>query len=109
MSVSPLLELLQDWETGQVSRRHRLSHVVDLHLHATDLIKLRALGSLYQLDESDIISSLLHVALLELEGSLPGDAPLGATALDPVLSGHLGGPVTMPRYLDKIREIARGG
>lgn len=109
MSVSPLLELLQDWEAGHVSRRHRQSHAVMLHLHATDLLKLRALAALYQLDEADIISSLLHVALLELEGSLPGDAPLGSAVLDDLMSGHIGGAVTMPRYLDKIREIARGG
>lgn len=102
MPVSPFAELLNDWEHQRRLQRQRVMRSVSLY--DTDTVKIKALADVFNLPEQEIIASLLHQGLFELESQMPGDIGHAATR-GPLLQGA----GLMPRYIERIREITRGG
>lgn len=101
---SPFVELLRDWEARRVLQRQKV--VRSVSLFDTDLVKVRALAEVYGLSEQEIVASLIHHGLFELESRIPyepGTRVIRVEEGDDIYE-DIG---MMPQYMEKIREITR--
>jgi hypothetical protein len=105
MANSTFTSLLDEWEQAAHKKADMVSRPVSLFRH--DEVKLRALSAMYGLPEEEVIASLLHRALLELEEKMPyvpGERVIrveeGANIYEDV------GP--MARYLEAQQRLRNG-
>lgn len=106
MYASPFVELLKDWENRQHVQRQKVTRSVSLY--DTDVVKVKALAAVFQLSEQEVIASILHHGLFELESRIPyekGQRVIRVEEGEEIFE-DVG---MMPRYIEKIREITRGG
>ncbi len=106
MNHSPFVELLKDWEVRREQQRQKVTRSVSLY--DTDVVKVKALSAIFGVPEQEIIASIIHHGLFELESRIPYEQ---GTKVIRVEEGEeiyedVG---MMPRYIEKIREITRGG
>lgn len=106
MSASPFVELLKDWESRLLLQRQKVTRSVSLY--DTDVVKVKALAAVFGISEQEIVASIIHHGLFELESKIPYEQ---GTKVIRVEEGEdiyedVG---MMPRYIDKILEITRGG
>lgn len=69
MGSESLFKLLQSWEehASTVSQQTE----VTLSINKTDVVRLAALAEIYKLPENQIIATLIHEAINELEAKMP--------------------------------------
>ena len=69
MGSQSLSKLLQTWEdhASKVSQQTE----VNVSINQSDLVRLAALAEVYKLSEKEIIATLIHEALNELEAKMP--------------------------------------
>lgn len=69
MGSQSLSRLLQSWEehASKVSQQTE----VTLSINQTDVVRLAALAEVFKLPENEIIATLIHEALNELEAKMP--------------------------------------
>lgn len=106
MYASPFVELLKDWENRLHIQRQKVTRSVSLY--DTDVVKVKALAAVFQLSEQEVIASILHHGLFELESRIPyekGQRVIRVEEGEEIFE-DVG---MMPRYIEKIREITRGG
>lgn len=106
MYASPFVELLKDWENRLHVQRQKVTRSVSLY--DTDVVKVKALAAVFQLSEQEVIASILHHGLFELESRIPyekGQRVIRVEEGEEIFE-DVG---MMPRYIEKIREITRGG
>ncbi len=106
MTNSPFVELLKDWEARREQQRQKVTRSVSLY--DTDVVKVRALAAVFGVAEQEIIASIIHHGLFELESKIPyeqGSKVIRVEEGEDIYE-DIG---MMPRYIDKIREITRGG
>lgn len=106
MVASSFMDLLKDWESRLLLQRQKVNRTVSLY--DTDAVKIKALAAVYQIPEQEIIASILHHGLFELESRMPYEK--GARVIRVEEGENVYEDVgMMPRYIEKIREITRGG
>jgi len=106
MYASPFVELLKEWEARLLLQRQKVTRSVSLY--DTDVVKVKALAAVFGLPEQEIIASILHHGLFELESRIPYEK--GPRVIRVEEGEEIFEDVgMMPRYIDKIREITRGG
>lgn len=106
MSTSPFVELLKDWEARLLSQRQKVTRSISLY--DTDVVKVKALAAVFGISEQEIVASIIHHGLFELESRIPyekGPRVIRVEEGEDVYE-DVG---MMPKYIDKIREITRGG
>ena len=69
MGSQSLAKLLETWE-HHASKESQKTEIT-LPIFQSDAIRLAALSEVYKLSEEDVISTLLHEALNELEAKMP--------------------------------------
>jgi hypothetical protein len=106
MVASSFVELLKDWESRQLLRRQKV--VRSVSLFDTDVVKIKALASIYNLSEQEVIASIIHHGLFELETRMPYEKGARVIRIEEGENIYEDAGM-MPRYIDKIREITRGG
>lgn len=106
MVASSFVELLKDWESRQLLRRQKV--VRSVSLFDTDVVKIKALASVYNLPEQEVIASIIHHGLFELETRMPYEKGARVIRIEEGENIYEDAGM-MPRYIDKIREITRGG
>lgn len=106
MFASPFTELLKDWETRLLSQRQKVTRSVSLY--DTDVVKVRALAAVFGISEQEVVASIIHHGLFELESRIPYEKGPRVIRVEEGEEIHedIG---MMPKYIDKIREITRGG
>ncbi|BBB30647.1 hypothetical protein [Neptunomonas japonica] len=69
MGSQSLSKLLKSWEdhASKVSQQTEVS----VSINQSDVVRLAALAEVYKLPENDIIATLIHEALNELEAKMP--------------------------------------
>ena len=106
MSQSPFLDLLKDWEARLEQQRRKVTRSVSLY--DTDVVKIRALSAVFGVSEHEIVASIIHHGLFELESRIPYEK--GARVIRVEEGEDIYEDIgMMPKYIDKIREITRGG
>ena len=105
MSHSAFAELIQEWEARQLLHRQKVP--MQVSVFDTDRVKIQALAAVYNLSEQEIIASVLHHGLFELETRMPYQK---GTRVIRVEEGEeifedIG---MMPRYIANIHELTRG-
>ncbi len=104
MSLSNFSALLEGWEEHADKEKEKIQR--EISYFATDDVKLRALTEVYGLPFDEIVASLIHQALLEVEEKMPyvaGDKVIrveeGADVYEDV------GP--MSRYLEAQKRLRK--
>lgn len=106
MSTSPFVELLKDWEARLLSQRQKVTRSISLY--DTDVVKVKALAAVFGISEQEIVASIIHHGLFELESRIPYEK--GARVIRVEEGEDIYEDIgMMPKYIDKIREITRGG
>lgn len=105
MSHNAFAELIQEWEARQLLHRQKVP--MQVSVFDTDRVKIQALAAVYNLSEQEIVASVLHHGLFELETRMPYQK---GTRVIRVEEGEeifedIG---MMPRYIAKIHELTRG-
>lgn len=102
MSLSNFSAMLGDWEKHAEEERAKITREVSYF--ASDDLKLKALAEVYKLPFDEVVASLIHQALLEVEEKMPyvpGDKVIrveeGADVYEDV------GP--MAKYLEAQEQI----
>lgn len=105
MTPNAFNDLLQDWTARQLSQRQKVTRTISLY--DTDMVKVKALAAVFGISEQEIVASIIHHGLFELESKIPyeqGSKVIRVEEGEDVYE-DIG---VMPRYIDKIREITRG-
>ena len=105
MTPNAFNDLLQDWTARQLSQRQKVTRTISLY--DTDMVKVKALAAVCGISEQEIVASIIHHGLFELESKIPyeqGSKVIRVEEGEDVYE-DIG---VMPRYIDKIREITRG-
>lgn len=105
MTPNAFNDLLQDWTARQLSQRQKVTRPISLY--DTDMVKVKALAAVFGISEQEIVASIIHHGLFELESKIPyeqGSKVIRVEEGEDVYE-DIG---VMPRYIDKIREITRG-
>ena len=105
MTPNTFNDLLQDWTARQLSQRQKVTRTISLY--DTDMVKVKALAAVFGISEQEIVASIIHHGLFELESKIPyeqGSKVIRVEEGEDVYE-DIG---VMPRYIDKIREITRG-
>jgi len=102
MSNQNLSKLLEGWE----SRARANSGLIEesLAIYQADSVKLEALSRMYRLPKADVVASLIHEALQELEAKMPyvpGNKVIRIEDGEEIYEDA--GP--MPRYLEEQRKL----
>lgn len=106
MTNSTFTELLKDWQDRREQRQHKV--IRSISLFDTDVVKVKALAAVFGLSEQEILASIIRHGLFELESKIPYEK--GAKVIRVEEGDAVYEDVgIMPRYIDKIREITRGG
>ncbi|MFW1677919.1 hypothetical protein ACFVYJ_09075 [Pontibacter sp. JAM-7] len=97
-----LSKLLEGWE----NRARHVSGRVDetLSLYQADSVKLEALARMYRLPKEEVVASLIHEALQELEAKMPyvpGNKVIRIEDGEEIYEDA--GP--MPRYMEEQRKV----
>ncbi len=106
MVASSFVELLKDWESKLLLQRQKV--VRSVSLFDTDVVKIKALAAVYNISEQEIIASIIHHGLFELETRMPYEKGTRVIRIEEGENIYEDAGM-MPRYIDKIREITRGG
>lgn len=69
MSLSSFNALLESWDKHAEQQQGKVRQ--EISLFAEDRIKLKALAEVYQLPLDDVVASLIHLALFEIEEKMP--------------------------------------
>jgi hypothetical protein len=69
MSLSNFSGLLEQWEKHADEEKTRVSREVSLF--KLDELKIKSLAAVYKLEFNEVIASLVHQALLEVEEKMP--------------------------------------
>ena len=69
MGKQSLTNLLDEWETRARTINGRTDQT--LSIYQSDAIKLKALAGIYKLPIDDVVASLIHEAINELEAKMP--------------------------------------
>ncbi|WP_297308817.1 hypothetical protein [Neptuniibacter sp.] len=102
MGNESLSRLLGEWETRARKIKGRESET--LSIYKGDSVKLEALASMYKLSKDDVVATLIHEALNELEAKMPyvqGNKVIRIEDGEEIYEDA--GP--MPRYLAEQRKI----
>lgn len=102
MGKESLSKLLNTWETN-ASKANDLTET-SISLFKSDLIRITALSQIYKLPEHEVIASLLHEALNDLEATMPyveGDKVIRVEDGEEIYEDV--GP--MPKYLAAQKNI----
>ena len=105
MTPNTFNDLLRDWTARQLSQRQKVTRTISLY--DTDMVKVKALAAVFGISEQEIVASIIHHGLFELESKIPyeqGSKVIRVEEGEDVYE-DIG---VMPRYIDKIREITRG-
>lgn len=106
MTPNTFNELLKDWTARQLSQRQKVTRTISLY--DTDMVKVKALAAVFGLSEQEVVASIIHHGLFELESKIPYEQ--GSKVIRVEEGEEVYEDVgMMPRYIDKIREITRGG
>ena len=102
MGKESLAKLLKSWENH--AQTVNLKSQVPVHLLETDQIRIKALAQTYKMSEEEVLSSLIHEALNELEAKMPyvqGDKVIRIEDGEEIYEDV--GP--MPDYLKAQKEV----
>jgi len=102
MGKESLSRLLLSWET-HASKADDLTEM-PISLYKSDIIRITALSHIYKLPEYEVIASLLHEALNELEATMPyieGDKVIRVEDGEEIYEDI--GP--MPKYLEAQKDL----
>jgi len=69
MNSQSFKALLAQWQRQTTFNQKRTSCQIDIPQH--DLQKLEALAETFQLERNEVVTSLLHLAILEVEEKMP--------------------------------------
>lgn len=102
MGNESLSKLLDEWE-GR-ARKVNGRKEEQLSIYKSDSIKLEALASMYKLSKDDVVATLIHEALNELEAKMPyiqGSKVIRIEDGEEIYEDA--GP--MPRYLAEQKKV----
>lgn len=102
MGNESLSRLLDEWETRARKVKGRKEET--LSIYQGDGVKLEALARMYQLSKDDVVATLIHEALNELEAKMPyipGNKVIRIEDGEEIYEDA--GP--MPRYLAEQRKL----
>lgn len=102
MGNQSLTKLLNEWENRARKVNGRSEET--LAIYQADAIKLKALASMYNLSMDDVVASLIHEALNELEAKMPyvpGNKVIRIEDGEEIYEDA--GP--MPRYLAEQKKL----
>lgn len=102
MGNQSLSKLLEQWESRARGMNSRQTE--SLSIYKGDLIKIEALASMYKLPKDDVVATLLHEALNEIEAKMPyvqGNKVIRIEDGEEVYEDT--GP--MPRYLAEQKKL----
>lgn len=104
MHTSPFSILLGEWEARKDQDAQKTRQTVSLFV--SDTIKIKALAEVYQMPEEDILASVIHCGLLELESKIPY---VKGTRVIRVEEGEeiFDDAGTMPRLLEAQQRISQ--
>ena len=105
MSNENLTDLLSQWEKR--ARKVNSRQDETLSIYKGDSIKLEALASMYKLSKDDVVATLIHEALQELEAKMPyvqGNKVIRIEDGEEIYEDA--GP--MPRYLAEQKKLMNG-
>lgn len=105
MTPNTFNELLKDWTARQLSQRQKVTRTISLY--DTDMVKVKALAAVFGLSEQEVVASIIHHGLFELESKIPyeqGNKVIRVEEGEDIYE-DIG---MMPRYIEKIRDITRG-
>jgi len=103
MASSAFHRLLQSWEEHSRQANGKIS--AEVEMYKSDAIKLEALAKMYQLSREEVICSLLHQAISEVESQMPyipGQKVIRVEEGEEIYEDV--GP--MPAYLAEQRKLA---
>lgn len=106
MATSTFSELLKEWVGRREERQNKV--VRSISLYDTDVVKVKALASVFDIPEQDVLASIIRHGLFELESKIPYEKGTKVIRIEEgdAIYEDVG---LMPRYIEKIREITRGG
>jgi len=102
MGNESLSKLLREWENRARNVNNRKEST--LSIYAGDDIKLEALARMYKLPKDDVVATLIHEALNELEAKMPyvpGDQVIRIEDGEEIYEDA--GP--MPRYMAEQQKL----
>ncbi len=102
MGNESLSKLLNKWENRARNINGRTEET--LSIYQCDSIKLEALSRMYKLSKADVVSTLIHEALNELEAKMPyipGNKVIRIEDGEEIYEDA--GP--MPRYLEEQKKL----
>ncbi|MGH1461506.1 MAG: hypothetical protein ACRBB6_05690 [Neptuniibacter sp.] len=102
MGNESLSRLLGEWENR--ARKVNSREEETLSIYQGDLIKLEALARMYKLSKDDVVATLIHEALNELEAKMPyipGNKVIRIEDGEEIYEDA--GP--MPRYMAEQRKL----
>ncbi len=105
MSLSNFSHMLETWERHAEEERAKTTK--EISYFAADDIKLRALAEVYQLPFDEVVASLIHQAILEVEEKMPyvaGDKVIRIEESSEIYEDV--GP--MARYLEAQQQLKAG-
>lgn len=105
MSLSNFSQMLESWENHAQEEQKKFK--TEISYLASDDIKLKALAAVYKLSFEEVVSSLIHQAILEVEEKMPyipGDKVIRVEEAAEVYEDV--GP--MARYLDAQHNLKTG-
>jgi hypothetical protein len=106
MGNESLSKLLNKWENRARNINGRKDET--LSIYQCDSIKLEALAQMYNLPKADVVATLLHEALNELEAKMPyipGNKVIRIEDGEEIYEDA--GP--MPRYLEEQKKLLDAG
>jgi hypothetical protein len=102
MGKESLAKLLKSWENH--AQTANLKSQVHVQLFQTDQVRIKALAHTYKMSEEDVLCSLIHEALNELEAKMPyipGDKVIRVEDGEEIYEDV--GP--MPDYLEAQKKV----
>lgn len=105
MSHNAFVELIQEWEARHLLQRQKVP--MQISVFDTDRVKVQALAAVYGITEQEILASVLHHGLFELETRMPyqkGSRVIRVEEGEEIFE-DIG---MMPRYIAKLQELTRG-
>jgi len=103
MASSAFNNLLQSWEKHSREANGKVS--LEMQVYKSDAIKIEALAKMYQLSADEVLCSLLHQAINEVESHMPyvpGQKVIRVEEGEEIYEDI--GP--MPAYLAEQRKLA---
>lgn len=105
MTPNTFNDLLKDWTARELSQRQKVTRTISLY--DTDMVKVKALAAVFGLTEQEVVASIIHHGLFELESKIPYEQGSKVIRIEEGEDIYEDVGI-MPRYIDKIRDITRG-